>query len=76
MSARAALLLFALAGLAPNTRAQNLDAPATLSPAEGRVALVRGLDWLVANQNEDGSWATGALDGLLELGFSIERRSG
>lgn len=66
----AALLALCVLGGAP--RAQHIDVPETLAPAEGRVALVKGLDWLVANQNEDGSWATGALDGLLELGFSVE----
>lgn len=61
-----------LLGLSTPARAQHLDVPATLGPAEARQALERSLEWIVTNQNEDGSWATGALDGLLELGFSIE----
>jgi len=52
--------------------AQHLEVPATLGPEEARAALERSLDWLVENQNADGSWAVGVLDGLLELGFSIE----
>ena len=72
MSARAALALLALGALAARSEAQHLEVPRTLSPEEGRAALVKGLDWLVENQNEDGSWATGALDGVLELGFSVE----
>jgi hypothetical protein len=52
--------------------AQHIDVPATLGPTEGRAARDKALAWLVANQNEDGSWARGVLDGLLELGFSIE----
>ena len=67
---RAALLLGVL--LAAPAAAQHIDVPRTLGPAEGREALGRSLDWLVTNQNEDGSWACGVLDGLLELGFSIE----
>jgi hypothetical protein len=61
----------AFTGAAP-AAAQHIDVPATLGRAEAEGALVRSLDWLVANQNEDGSWAVGVLDGLLELGFSIE----
>jgi hypothetical protein len=52
--------------------AQRSDVPATLARAEAREALGRSLDWLVSGQNEDGSWACGVLDGMLELGFSIE----
>lgn len=58
--------------LAANPSAQHLDVPATLSREEGRAAYERSLGWLVEKQNEDGSWAVGVLDGLLELGFSIE----
>jgi hypothetical protein len=72
VSVRAALVLATLAAVAGAPRAQHIDVPRTLTSEEGRAALVKGLDWLVANQNEDGSWATSVLDGLLELGFSIE----
>ncbi len=68
---RTAIFLAALLA-APAATAQHIDVPRTLGPAEGREALGRSLDWLVTNQNEDGSWACGVLDGLLELGFSIE----
>lgn len=66
-----ASLLVALLGAAP-IAAQHLAVPATLGPEEGRAARERALAWLLENQNEDGSWAHGVLDGLLELGFSIE----
>jgi hypothetical protein len=62
----------ALLALAEPTAAQHIDVPKTLGRPEAREALGRSLDWLVANQNEDGSWAVGVLDGVLELGFSIE----
>jgi hypothetical protein len=69
--ARAGLWLAAGLWAAP-VGAQHTDVPATLGPAEARAALGRSLDWLVSSQNADGSWARGVLDGLLELGFSIE----
>lgn len=64
-------LVLALLGATP-LAAQHLEVPTTLGPEEGRAARERALAWLVASQNEDGSWAHGVLDGLLELGFSIE----
>ena len=48
------------------------DVPETMSVDEARDALDRSLDWLVTTQLDDGSWGTSALDGILELGFSIE----
>jgi len=66
----APLVLAGALALAPS--AQDLDVPELLGPQPAREARDRALDWLVANQKADGSWATGALDGTLELGFSIE----
>ena len=45
-------LLLSLGVLAPAQDA----APAGLGRAEARAALDRSLAWIVANQNEDGSW--------------------
>jgi hypothetical protein len=61
-----------LAVLVLPARAQHLDVPETLGPEAAREGLGRSIAWLVERQNPDGSWATGALDGLLELGFSVE----
>jgi hypothetical protein len=72
LRAGAVLAAAALVASAAPAAAQHIDVPETLGRAEAEVALVRSLDWLVANQNEDGSWAVGVLDGLLELGFSVE----
>jgi len=70
VSARASLAALLL--LAPAAAAQNLDAPAQLSQDEVRASLDKALGWLLEKQNPDGSWGTGAMDGLLELGFSVE----
>jgi hypothetical protein len=71
VSARVALVVAFLGGAAP-LAAQHIDVPPTSGREEAREALGRSLDWLVENQADDGSWAVGVLDGLLELGFSIE----
>jgi hypothetical protein len=69
----------ALAAPAPAAAAQEAqpghpfeEVPETLAPEAARASLERSLAWLVEAQNESGSWGTGALDGLLELGFSVE----
>jgi hypothetical protein len=46
--------------------------PETLDQAQARAALQRGVDWLLANQDEEGAWGRGVCDSLLEYGFSIE----
>jgi hypothetical protein len=37
-----------------------------------RTGLARGLAWLVREQGEDGSWARGTIDSLLEEGYALE----
>ena len=69
---RAVLGLVAAVLCAAPLAAQHIDVPATLGREEARAARARALAWLVENQAEDGSWAHGVRDGLLELGFSIE----
>ena len=67
----AALVLAALVpqgGSAPPTP----DVPETLGRAPALAAMGRALDWLVANQREDGAWGSAALDDLFDAGFSIE----
>jgi hypothetical protein len=69
---RARALVVALLLVSVPTAAQTIDVPDRLGPEPARAARDRALEWLVTHQNEDGSWATGALDGLLEMGFSVE----
>ena len=45
---------------------------ATLTAAEASAACDEAVDWLLAHQREDGSWAYGARDTLQETGFSVE----
>jgi hypothetical protein len=69
----AGLLALTIAGLAarPSVAQEPVSAP-TLGVAEARSAADRALRWLVENQRPDGAWSSGVLDGVLELGFSIE----
>ena len=46
--------------------------PERMTAEEVRPHLEAALDWLVREQNEDGSWGSGALEGLLEYGFAVE----
>jgi hypothetical protein len=74
------LALLAVAALfAPPARAQTVTVakekfavPATLTADEARPALDRAIAWMLATQNDDGSWGAGVIDSLLQAGFSIE----
>ncbi|MCZ6596475.1 MAG: hypothetical protein O7B99_02435 [Planctomycetota bacterium] len=48
------------------------DVPKTMTAAEAQPALDKALEYLVATQEEDGSWSTSVNDDLLESGFSVE----
>jgi len=69
---RARAVLIALLFLAVPAAAQRIDVPDRIGPEPARAARDRALGWLVTNQHENGSWANGALDGVLEMGFSVE----
>ena len=71
------LALFATGALA--ARAQEIDVdrtpravPEVLDADAARVVADRAIAYLVEEQNEDGSWGTGALEGVMEYGFSVE----
>jgi len=68
------LLAAAVLAIAPlPAAAQELEGvPVTLDASAARPALDRALGWLVATQSEDGSWAHGVLDRLLDAGYSVE----
>ena len=78
MSRLAAILVSALALAAPQAATQvseetdALGVPVELGPEEARKALDKSLEFLVTTQKEDGSWGSGALEGLTEFGFSVE----
>jgi hypothetical protein len=57
---------------ATTAAAQQGRTPPPVEPAAARVALDRALDWLLRDQNPDGSFATGVMDGMTEDVFSIE----
>ncbi len=77
--AAASLLALTPGGLAQGTVAPEIEVdrsrdevPQTLTPEQARQVLERALAGLVARQNPDGSWGTGALTGAFELGYSVE----
>lgn len=45
--------------------------PRTMDAAAAAACRDRALAWLVKTQNEDGSWATGAITGLIDSGYSV-----
>ncbi len=51
------------------TRARGF--PVTLGPEEARAGLDRAIDFLVTTQNPNGSWASGAIEGLIDTGYSV-----
>lgn len=72
-----ALLLTALPLLSPDGGAtaneiSPLATPLEVTVEEARAARDRALAWLVAHQNDDGSWETGVIEGLVESGFPSE----
>ena len=50
---------------------QKGSAAATLEASDARESLDRALTYLVTTQHEDGSWASGAIEGLLDSGYSV-----
>ena len=80
MSPRRALCA-ALAGLvlAPLVAAQELplaeerpEPPERMTAEEARPALERSYAWLLANQNDDGSWASPVIESVWEDNFAFE----
>jgi len=50
---------------------RHLTVPETMDAITARSSLDRGVAFLVRTQNENGSWATGAIEGLLDSGYSV-----
>ncbi len=49
-----------------------LDVPASMTPAQARLANDRALAWILSNQREDGRWGSNVAETLSVIGFSIE----
>ncbi len=49
--------------------------PDTMSAEDVQRTLDQALDWLLKAQNDDGSFGSGALEGVLEMGFAVETYS-
>ncbi|MEM7307209.1 MAG: hypothetical protein AAF682_11095 [Planctomycetota bacterium] len=64
--------LAALACAAASPAAAQDEVPKSMTAEEARPAMEHALDWLLANQREDGAWGTGVNDVLWESGFSVE----
>ena len=45
--------------------------PETATAAEAAAGRDRALAYLVENQNPDGSWASGAIEGVLDIGYAV-----
>jgi Prenyltransferase and squalene oxidase repeat len=74
-AAHVAATLLAGAAWMPARGQDGADAAPVVRPVgadAARTAIRRGLDWLVAAQNPDGSWAHGTQDSLLEDVFALE----
>lgn len=48
-----------------------LDIPKEMSVGDAEEGRDKALAWLVRTQNEDGSWASGAIEGLIDSGYSV-----
>ncbi len=68
----AVLALLAPGGPRTLEEPQDSGRAVLVSADDARTALDRALAWLVAQQNENGSWSTSVLEGVLEYGFSVE----
>ncbi|MEW6071890.1 MAG: hypothetical protein AB1726_04740 [Planctomycetota bacterium] len=68
MSIAAPLLALALLAAGPAGE-EPAGAPETMNAPPARAARDRGIAWLAAAQNADGSWCTGVVEGVLEMGF-------
>jgi hypothetical protein len=59
-------------GKAPEAGPEAFAAPPTLSADDAQTALNRAAKFLQRSQNADGSWASGAMESVLEDMFSVE----
>lgn len=66
----AGVALVWVASVAPAARAQP-DVPTTATAAEARAGVDRALAFLVAAQNPDGSFASGAIEGVHDTGYAV-----
>lgn len=72
MSLASWLVLVPFASLPPQEVPGELRTVSPMDARDARAARDRALDWLLANQREDGSWASGVMDGVQELIYSVE----
>jgi hypothetical protein len=53
----------------PAPEGEDSTAPIEFGAEETRAGLDSALAWLIEEQNDDGSWATGVIEGVVESGF-------
>jgi len=51
--------------------AKTPDVPQTLTPAEAEVSLNAAMAFMVRTQNDNGSWASGTIEGVHDTGYSV-----
>ena len=66
------LTALALAAQEPALGPDRAELPAEVSVDDALTSMKRAVDWLLETQHEDGSWASPAMEGVLEMGFSVE----